>query len=321
LATSLKDTSVITSISSIYKILKTMKYLFLTLFLIIQQSLVAQTFDTSLPIDTVLNSVIYLQGRQNDTLEYSGTGFFVRKVNKIDSTKTKIFLITNVHLIPLNNKLYGDSLTLRVYRNKNSKKILDNIVIPIKPNIKFNNKGADIAVIDITSIWQRFKITSSYIDYKYLATDSILKAWDFNIGDEISILGFPNSIYDENNTTPVLRRGVISTNLYTGYHFNKGYQQYYGAPKYLEGFLLDASLFPGSSGSLVLYFPQKLPLPKNMPVMNIGKIDWKYRKSPRILGIISGSLIMNDFDVYPTRIDLGITYSYRAIKETIDQFK
>jgi hypothetical protein len=57
--------------------------------------------------------------------------------------------------------------------------------------------------------------------------------------DDITMIGYPNGIWDEANNFPVFRKGVTATN-----------------PKYdwnnKKEFLIDCACFPGSSGSTVL---------------------------------------------------------------------
>ncbi len=61
--------------------------------------------------------------------------------------------------------------------------------------------------------------------------------------ENITMLGYPNGIWDEKNNLPIIRRGITAT-----------------SPKYdyngLPIFVIDCACFPGSSGSPVLIFDQ-----------------------------------------------------------------
>jgi hypothetical protein len=61
--------------------------------------------------------------------------------------------------------------------------------------------------------------------------------------DAITMIGYPNGIWDEKNNLPITRRGITAT-----------------SPKYdyngLPIFVIDCACFPGSSGSPVLIFDQ-----------------------------------------------------------------
>lgn len=61
--------------------------------------------------------------------------------------------------------------------------------------------------------------------------------------DEITMIGYPNGIWDERNNMPIVRRGITATNPKHDYN---------GLPI----FVIDCACFPGSSGSPVLVFNQ-----------------------------------------------------------------
>lgn len=66
---------------------------------------------------------------------------------------------------------------------------------------------------------------------------------DMVLMEEITMVGYPNGIWDEVNNMPVFRRGISAT------HPNLDWN---GKPE----FLIDAACFPGSSGSPVFLFNQ-----------------------------------------------------------------
>lgn len=61
--------------------------------------------------------------------------------------------------------------------------------------------------------------------------------------DDITMIGYPNGIWDQRNNMPIVRRGVTATNPKHDYN---------GLPL----FVIDCACFPGSSGSPVLVFNQ-----------------------------------------------------------------
>jgi hypothetical protein len=64
---------------------------------------------------------------------------------------------------------------------------------------------------------------------------------DFIGLEEITMVGYPNGLWDETNNLPVFRRGVLATDYKRDWNGKKE-------------FLIDAACFPGSSGSPVLLF-------------------------------------------------------------------
>jgi len=84
----------------------------------------------------------------------------------------------------------------------------------------------------------------------------------------VVIIGYPKGFYDEKNVFPIVKSGIIATRW--GTHFN-------GMP----AFLIDAKLFPGSSGSIVL------TKPINYIVVD-GKPLYAQDKQFAFLGVYSG---------------------------------
>lgn len=66
---------------------------------------------------------------------------------------------------------------------------------------------------------------------------------DMLLMEEITMVGYPNGIWDQVNNMPIFRRGITAT------HPNLDYN---GKPE----FLIDAACFPGSSGSPVFLYNQ-----------------------------------------------------------------
>ena len=135
---------------------------------------------------------------------------------------------------------------------------------------------------------------------------------DFDAIDDVLFVGYPSGIYDQVNHVPISRKGITATPLALDYE---------GKPIVL----IDASVFPGSSGS---------------PVFIYKSGDWTTRKgeirygpSIFLVGVLSGgffcdtdgSIKLEDIptSVMPTvnaqeMIDLGVVYKARTVVETIE---
>jgi hypothetical protein len=64
---------------------------------------------------------------------------------------------------------------------------------------------------------------------------------DMNAIEDVTFLGYPSGLVDEQNATPIVRRGITAT------PFSNDFQ---GRPE----FLIDAGVYPGSSGSPVFLY-------------------------------------------------------------------
>lgn len=130
--------------------------------------------------------------------------------------------------------------------------------------------------------------------------------------EELVFVGYPSGMYDRTNNLPLVRRGLAASPIQIDYE---------GKPV----FLIDASVFPGSSGSPVL-------ICDSGPWSDRGR---SIRSGTRVclLGILSSAFLRrNDgtivFEEVPSAqrpvvkteemIDLGVVFKARTIMETIE---
>ena len=159
-------------------------------------------------------------------------------------------------------------------------------------------------------------IQGAWLPYDLLSTPQRLKDENITVGDEVFLLGYPNAIFDPRNVSPILRTGVIATVPTEGYAFNDALRKQFGLPDRIDGFLVDANVFPGSSGSVVILKQQATTIgPDGGTVVSAAK------KIPYILGIVSGSIPISDSALGTVqRMGLGVVYSAEAIRAVIEQF-
>lgn len=87
-------------------------------------------------------------------------------------------------------------------------------------------------------------------------------------GDGVLVVGYPRGFYDEFNKLPIVKSGIIAS------HYGSLFG---GSPN----FLIDAKLFPGSSGSVVVFRPTNF-------VVDGGQLYTRPEKHYQFLGIYSG---------------------------------
>jgi hypothetical protein len=91
---------------------------------------------------------------------------------------------------------------------------------------------------------------------------------DVQASDDVVVIGYPRGFYDEANLYPIVKSGIIASRW--GANF--------GGKRF---FLIDAKLFPGSSGSVVISKPIDL-------VIKGGQILHSPEKQFALLGVYSG---------------------------------
>ena len=175
--------------------------------------------------------------------------------------------------------------------------------------------GVDIAVLPLAGMVKYVAEQGFDVFYKSIPTSLIPNEGELDELDaveEVLFIGYPSGIYDSLNNLPVTRKGITAT---------PPSVEYESKPI----FLIDASVFPGSSGSPVLLY-------------NVGA--WSNRKGRlvggqrlKLLGLLGAAYRREEdgtmtFEEIPAAvrpvirtsqmIDLGIVYKAKCIVETIE---
>ncbi|MGE5252981.1 MAG: S1 family peptidase [Planctomycetaceae bacterium] len=252
----------------------------------------------------------------------AGTGFLV--IRKIDNKLGKVFLVTNKHVIHLDPEIREKAEFLTLFlnvREKDGTVVGKSFQVPLKEDDQKLWRGhptppVDVVAVDITSlINSQPNIENQGADYSLFATPQILKKEDITEGEEVLILGYPLGLVHSRLNSPIVRQGIVATKI--GHRIRVLLPSSSGEPARVEipGFLIDAQIIPGSSGSPVVLKPV------------IGrKVRDKIEMvtaTPYLLGIVSATettAIRMEGYAFPTLAGLGIAYDASTIKETIELF-
>ena len=167
-------------------------------------------------------------------------------------------------------------------------------------------KEVDVALVDI---WEQFN--AKFQAGQNMAAPYFLHAESqvgynnimVEVGDDVLVAGYPRGFYDHVNLFPIVKAGIIASRW--GTHFQ-------GKPY----FLIDAKLFPGSSGSVVVSKPIDFIVKDGAPMFS-------KEKQFALLGIFSGEPELTEEpveigDLTVTRrsgFNLGIVWYAQVIEE------
>lgn len=236
-------------------------------------------------------------------LESIGTGFLL--THQVGEDAYKVYLISNKHVLA-----GAASIAITFTKSKDGEADVGNTLrLPIA-NVAANVVGhpdpdVDIAILACTNL---FNLLPNQLYFKAASYD-MLATFDepeLSIAENVYFVGYPDNRYDTTNNLPLIRTGLIAS--HPKYNFN-------GKPV----FIIDAQVFPGSSGSPV-YIDLTYENMKNGQIV-VGK------RTVKLLGIVSATMVRNNQlkaiqtatnFVTQEVLGLGIVFKSTAIKELID---
>ena len=229
------------------------------------------------------------------------------------------FLVTNHHVIA-NTSAGRVTFTLA-----------DNSTTPSQPllgqphSVNLSNGGwrwvrhpsekIDIAVLPLGPVINYIKERGVEVFYRGIPVSMVpdeQKLLELDAVEEILFVGYPSGVIDSVNNLPVFRKGITSSPITVDFE---------GQPV----FLIDASVFRGSSGSPVLVYN------KGSWVTKAGKIQTGHRTL--FLGILGRGYYRTDDNTLAVRevptaleqvvkteqmIDLGVVFKSKAVVEVIE---
>jgi len=240
-----------------------------------------------------------------------GTGFIVNK--KLDD-KNVFCIITNKHVINESKEV-----TFFFIKSKGNKPLLGEKLIfkfEISEKFCFSHPKEDLYLINISPILSELNTSKINLFFRSISTNNFCTndVEDYDAFENIIFVGYPNGIYDEKNLIPLIRTGITSTPYSLDY---KGEKK----------FLIDASVFPGSSGSPVFVYNKGFRQTRDGTTHVGGGFGF--------LGVVSAVLTQDDkgeldFEEIPTLkkpiirykqlLDLGIVIKAECVEELINLY-
>lgn len=256
--------------------------------------------------EQIMHTTLRIELLKNGVIQGSGTGFLI-SVPTDNKDAVRIVLVSNKHVL-----LYGDEIAVTFTMMKNGLPEYGKTVrLPIsnmRPNVVGHpDPEVDVAALVCTGIFNLFpnQLYFKTISYELL---SDFTEQELSVAENVYFVGYPDGRYDAKNNLPLIRTGLISSNPKLDYN---------GKPI----FIIDAQVFPGSSGSPV-YINYTVEDFKN------NRIVLSDHPNIKILGIIAKTMIRKNqlqsipvgtINVTEEVLGLGIVFKSTVIKETVDE--
>ena len=191
----------------------------------------------------LIHSTIRIEAYLPNNIISTGTGFFFTFFE--DDPYKVPTIITNKHVIEGANKI------LLRFSIQESGKFIEKEIFTFELNgfatIPHPDPEVDLCLIPIAELHNKFNAPNRNLYYTTLTKKEIIRD-DYmfeNISniEDITVVGYPDGIWDDVNNLPIVRQGITATSL--KYDFSGKAE-----------FLIDSAIFGGSSGSPVFIFNQ-----------------------------------------------------------------
>lgn len=262
--------------------------------------------------EKLLFTVVRLEGKIPGGTSI-GTGFLYQY-------KDRLFLVTNKHVVQ--GVYEGSYVMMKADTSVHNWKPI------IGQGVRFTFKASDFLghpdpKVDVAVANISLKVTEAKqqnnpvyclrVDSGIIPTQEQFDKF-INPLEEVVFIGYPSGLWDEKNLLPIMRKGITATPCY---------YDFMGEKK----FLIDASVFPGSSGSPVFiyysggYHDNEGGLYAGTFICFLGIIAQTYHRLEegeiKVRNIPTSNV---PYSQSKQMIDLGIVFKYDTIIETMEEY-
>lgn len=266
-------------------------------------------------IDDRFHGITTLLAVNTTHSQIQGTGFYYMHLGLKNGDKSQWreaknqWLVTNRHVVlpkVNNNEIIPDSFSFHLRKIDGNTIKWEPLILNrdelIKRTKLHPDPKVDVCIIDVLDLLKEKIKSGTYARWDAVSKENFPgnNNIEVEVSDDAVVIGYPRGFYDKINLFPIVKSGIIASRW--GAYFN-------GKPY----FLIDAKLFPGSSGSIVVSKPQ------NIAIKN-GNLMYAKEKQFSFLGIYSGEPFIEFDDITITRkfgFNVGIVWYGHLIEDII----
>lgn len=221
---------------------------------------------------------------RSDGNQSSGTSFILSLPIPGEGNQQIPLLVTNAHVVRDAQRGLIDLVEREGQTPKRGSRL--RVEIDGAALTTFIDEENDLAIIPIGGLLNQLEDSGRPVFFRsvsldLITTDDVIA--DLAALEEVTFIGYPSGLYDEHNVTPIIRKGITAT---------PPWNDFQGQP----AFLIDAGVFPGSSGSPVFIFNQGAYATRSG--LTVGN---------RLLfmGVLTEAILRTEKDVPPVFLGIG----------------
>lgn len=258
--------------------------------------------------DQLFFTTVYIEAVVPDGIS-TGTGFVV---NYQTPNGAMPILVTNKHVLA-----DFSEVTFRMVAAENggpsqrATQISVSEIVPGETWVGHPDENVDIAVMPFIGVMNAMASNGAAPYFRAFGPENFLtqtQAEELDGIEQVLFVGYPNGLFDTASWMPIVRRGQTATPIYNDYRAQ-------------PSFLIDASVFPGSSGSPVVIYDRGMYVTRN----GATTIGSRFFLAGVVAAVhtrqVLGQIILTQGTpaaAFNDMIDLGIVYKAGAIQEAVD---
>ena len=228
----------------------------------------------------------------------TGTGFIYNVPVQNDPARSIPLLVTNFHVV----EGARDGVIELVERSGDQPALQKRVRAQVDATVLLARTDArlDIALIPLGPLLNQLDASGRPVFFRSITPDIVPSTDvvnDLAALEEIVFIGYPSGLRDEHNSTPLIRRGITASPIWNDFG---------NAPV----FLIDAGVYPGSSGSPVFIMNQGSYATKSGLAIGTRLL---------FLGVITSTMLRSE-TVGSAYLGLGRVVKSSAVKQAIDLF-
>jgi len=238
--------------------------------------------------------------QRSDNSRLFGTGFILSLPAEGSTDQQIPLLVTNAHVV----RGAKHAIIELVEREGDGPKRGSRLKVEFDGHMmtSFVDDKNDLAVVPIGGVLNQLQQDKRppffrSVSMDLMPTEQVIS--DLAAKEDVTFIGYPSGLYDQYNVSPIIRRGITAT---------PPWYDFQGQP----AFLIDAGVFPGSSGSPVFIMNQGAYTTREGLIVGNRLL---------FMGVLTEAILRTEQSLPPVFIGLGKVIKASCVREFAEEIK